>query len=458
MAHDQVALGATRDKILVCPRGVDLQRFYAPSPFPPVDSLRLVCTRSLFPEYCHNVILDAVAAVARRGVPISLDIAGDGVLLGDLKNQASALGIADRVRFHGKVPHDRLPEMLRACNVYVAMPTTEGVSASLFEAMACGCYPIVSDLTANRQWIATGSGALVAVDDTEGLERTLLAVWANPTVVAAAAVHNRALVSRARLAERERRLVYEELPSVGGKCRHADRMTSIDRAAAERERIFDRVRFGAAREIDGSRYARWQPAAALHLGTSRRIAARMLQNAGVFPHAGHACLEIGHGAVGWLGDLISWGVRETDISGIELDASRAQIARQLLPAADLRTGDASSLPWPDGTFHLVIASTVFSSILDSPLRQSIAAQIERVLGLMGRFFWYDLARNNPANPHVRKVAREKSRRLFPGLSGELRSTTLAAPVARAVAPLSWMLATVLEAIPPLRTHLLDVLV
>ena len=195
MAHDQVALGATRDKILVCPRGVDLQRFYAPSPFPPVDSLRLVCTRSLFPEYCHNVILDAVAAVARRGVPISLDIAGDGVLLGDLKNQASALGIADRVRFHGKVPHDRLPEMLRACNVYVAMPTTEGVSASLLEAMACGCYPIVSDLAANRQWIATGSGALVAVNDTEGLERALLAVWSDPTVVAAAAVHNRALVS-----------------------------------------------------------------------------------------------------------------------------------------------------------------------------------------------------------------------------------------------------------------------
>ena len=112
----------------------------------------------------------------------------------------------------------------------------------------------------------------------------------------------------------------------------------------------------------------------------------MLQNAGVFPHAGHACLEIGHGAVGWLGDLISWGVRETDISGIELDPNRAQIARQLLPTADLRTGDASSLPWPDGTFHLVIASTVFSSILDYRSGNLSRHRSSACSGLMGRFF------------------------------------------------------------------------
>jgi len=33
------------------------------------------------------------------------------------------------------------------------MPSTEGVSASLFEAMACGCFPIVTDLPGNRSWI-----------------------------------------------------------------------------------------------------------------------------------------------------------------------------------------------------------------------------------------------------------------------------------------------------------------
>ena len=98
--------------VLVRPRGVDLQKFYSLSPLPPVDSLRLVCTRSLFPEYRHNVILDAMAVVAHRGVPITLDIVGDGVLLADLENQASALGIADWVRFHGKVLHDRLPQIL----------------------------------------------------------------------------------------------------------------------------------------------------------------------------------------------------------------------------------------------------------------------------------------------------------------------------------------------------------
>jgi hypothetical protein len=33
------------------------------------------------------------------------------------------------------------------------MPITEGVSASLFEAMATNCYPIVTDIVGNKSWI-----------------------------------------------------------------------------------------------------------------------------------------------------------------------------------------------------------------------------------------------------------------------------------------------------------------
>jgi hypothetical protein len=71
--------------------------------------------------------------------------------------------------------------------------------------------------------------------------------------------------------------------------------------------------------------------------------------------------------------------------------------------------------------------------------------------------WYDFAVNNPKNPNVRKVSRREIRRLFPTLNGEIKSVSLAAPLARLVAS-NQAVAAVLETVPILRTHLLGVLV
>jgi ubiquinone/menaquinone biosynthesis C-methylase UbiE len=133
----------------------------------------------------------------------------------------------------------------------------------------------------------------------------------------------------------------------------------------------------------------------------------MLRSAAVFPLAGEQCLEVGFGSLGWLGELISWGVRQADLHGIELDSARAAQASQSLPGADLRVGDATDLPWAENAFHLVIASTVFTSILDQRVRQMVAREITRVLASGGALLWYDFAFNNPRNPHVRKVDRKE---------------------------------------------------
>ena len=212
-----------------------------------------------------------------------------------------------------------------------------------------------------------------------------------------------------------------------------------------------------AREVSQVHYAPWHPAEILVRSSIKRKAALMLHDAGVFPCTRDHCLEIGFGTLGWLGDLITWGVRETDLYGIELDESRVRQAKELLPTAKLFVGDAARLPWRDHSFRLVIASTVFTSILDHRVRTLVAEEITRVLSPTGALLWYDFEVNNPSNEHVRKVDRKELKQLFPQLSGEIKSVTLAPPLARFVAPKSWALANLLEAIPLLRTHLLAVL-
>jgi len=178
----------------------------------------------------------------------------------------------------------------------------------------------------------------------------------------------------------------------------------------------------------------------------------------VFPREGDRCLEIGCGALGWLADVISWGVSARDLHGIDLDAARVASGREKLPGADLRVGDAASLPWPPASFRLAIASTVFSSVLDARVRSAIAEEIVRVLAPGGALIFYDLAVGNPKNPDVLPVPRRDLARLFPTLSVRAVSATLAPPLARAVAPRSVALAHLLEAVPFLRTHVLAILV
>lgn len=231
----------------------------------------------------------------------------------------------------------------------------------------------------------------------------------------------------------------------------------INLIAAERQRV--QAEYARReRDISPSVYAPWQPSELFMKTERKRVAARRLHEAGVFPKAGDKCLEVGFGSLGWLGELISWGVPETDICGIELDPSRARRAQELLPLADLRVGDATALPWKSETFQVVISSTVFTSILDSDVRRIVAEEISRVLLPGGALLWYDFAINNPSNPGVRKVDRSELKQLFPQLRGGIRSITLAPPLARFLVPRSWVLATLFEAIPLLRTHLIAVLV
>jgi SAM-dependent methyltransferase len=211
------------------------------------------------------------------------------------------------------------------------------------------------------------------------------------------------------------------------------------------------------RVVPGSLYAQYNPGYLLMSQARERASVRMLERAGVFPRPGMPCLEVGYGQLGALGALISWGLRESDLHGIEMDERRAAVAQSALPGADLRVGDARNMPWADGTFALVIAWTVFSSILSDSIRQAVANEIVRVLRPGGALLYYDFAWNNPRNRNVRAVTRPQLRTLFAALPGSIRAVTLAPPLSRLIAPRSWLLATALDSLPFLRSHQVAVL-
>jgi ubiquinone/menaquinone biosynthesis C-methylase UbiE len=185
---------------------------------------------------------------------------------------------------------------------------------------------------------------------------------------------------------------------------------------------------------------------------------KLLRRAGMLPLAGRRILDVGCGAGQWLADFETWGADRDALAGIDLLDDRVAAARARLGAdADLRAGDASSLPWPSGRFDVVLQSTVFTSILDPAMRAAVAGEMARVLAGGGVIVWYDFFVDNPRNRAVRGVRKRDIAALFPGFEMTLRRVTLAAPLARAIAPRSHLAAVLLEALGPFNTHYVGVL-
>jgi SAM-dependent methyltransferase len=166
-------------------------------------------------------------------------------------------------------------------------------------------------------------------------------------------------------------------------------------------------------------------------------------------------LDIGCGRGQWLRDLVKWGARPEQITGVDLLPDRVAEARQGSPSGvTVLCGNAAHLDVPDASFDLVIQSTVFTSILDATLREAVAREMIRLLRRDGLILWYDYHVDNPSNPDVRGVGKREIQRLFPECSIHLQRVTLAPPLARALAPYSTLACHLLHAVPLLRTHYL----
>jgi glycosyltransferase involved in cell wall biosynthesis len=164
--------GAYPKKIVVLPKGIDLEKYYFSDHFSQnkPSELRAIVTRALASDYNHHIIIQAVAELKKKGVDLHVDIVGDGPLKDYLILLTKELNVDDRIHFLGRIPNEELPKYLAKCPLYISTPITEGASSSLMEAMASGCFPIVSDLPGNKSFIEHGrNGLLVEVGSSESL-------------------------------------------------------------------------------------------------------------------------------------------------------------------------------------------------------------------------------------------------------------------------------------------------
>ena len=166
--------------------GVDRERFSPGSKEEARRALRIAsgkvvfCPRGVEPYLNADVIVEAVGKVA-AAVPDVLFVFASGgkgeTLLPNLLARVRELGLADRVRWEGKIPFDTMPRYYRAADAMVSVSSRDSLPNCLLEAMACGTPVILGDIPPIRDFVDEGvRGWLVPPRDAERLAAALLEI------------------------------------------------------------------------------------------------------------------------------------------------------------------------------------------------------------------------------------------------------------------------------------------
>lgn len=175
--------GFPRERVVLFPWGVDLNRFHPGSDggwrvrLGWEQNFVILSLRSWEPLYGVDVVARAFAIVAHQDPDLRLILLGSGSQETRLRLILQEAGVMDRVYFGGKIAQEKLPDIYRAADLYVSASHSDGSSVSLLEALASGLPVLVSDIPGNREWI-TGKedspGWLFPDGDAEALARGLL--------------------------------------------------------------------------------------------------------------------------------------------------------------------------------------------------------------------------------------------------------------------------------------------
>ncbi|MEW9899369.1 TIGR04063 family PEP-CTERM/XrtA system glycosyltransferase [Chitinivorax sp. PXF-14] len=191
---DIVARGVPADKITVIPNAVDIEKFTVGAE--PDRALQaslglegktvLGFIGSFYGYEGLNILLDALPMMLREKPDIRLLLTGGGHQEAALREQAAALGIADKVVFTGRVPNAEVPRYYDLVDVLVyprlPMRLTELVTPlKPLEAMAQGRLVAASDVGGHRELIQPDvTGVLFKAADAADLARQVLALVNQP--------------------------------------------------------------------------------------------------------------------------------------------------------------------------------------------------------------------------------------------------------------------------------------
>jgi glycosyltransferase involved in cell wall biosynthesis len=171
-----------RDKIRVVHCGIDTAAFPAlAGGRGSSERLRVLSVGRLVEVKGQAVLIDAFARLVADGCDAELTIVGEGPLREDLERLARDRGVADRVRFAGRVGQDDILSFYERADVFALTSFAEGVPVVLMEAMATELPVVASAVNGVPELVEDGvHGRLVPPGRSDLFAAALAALARDP--------------------------------------------------------------------------------------------------------------------------------------------------------------------------------------------------------------------------------------------------------------------------------------
>jgi glycosyltransferase involved in cell wall biosynthesis len=176
LADALVQQGAEASRVHVAHIGIDthvwnaagidrdgIRRAFGAAP----ESTVLLFAGRLSPEKRPQLAVDALDHLRGEGRDVRLVVAGDGPMLQMMNELLERRGLSAHAALLGEVDEDTLRQVYAASDIYFAPSEIEGIARTLYEAMALGCVPVVSDVGGQRELVVPGVGSLVPPEGNE---------------------------------------------------------------------------------------------------------------------------------------------------------------------------------------------------------------------------------------------------------------------------------------------------
>ncbi len=126
------------------------------------DETLIFSNRALTKNYNIDRVLEWFATLDSD---MRLIVANEGEMKDSLKEFVAGKDLEERVEFVGFLNKEEQDAVYKRAQYYISIPDSDSTAVSLLEAMSFGCYPVVSNLPANREWILDGCNGSFFRDD-----------------------------------------------------------------------------------------------------------------------------------------------------------------------------------------------------------------------------------------------------------------------------------------------------
>ena len=191
LADFGIEMGA-KCPVVVVPNAVDIKHFTEEYSESEIDEVKtklnkkegdifLITTSRLVTK---NAVEDIVKAMPLMPDNIKLVIAGRGYLEDSIRKLSIMLGVETRIQFIGWLPHSDMPKYLKASDIFIRVPISEGFGNSYVEAMICGLPCVATPVGGILDFIKDHeTGMFAEVRNPESVAKAITELVRNPELV-----------------------------------------------------------------------------------------------------------------------------------------------------------------------------------------------------------------------------------------------------------------------------------